>query len=242
MKKIFCIIILLCFIFGMTVQRGVKGDTVQESIADKLIRFHVIANSDSVEDQTLKLQVRDKILEYITPRLKSARTIDESRELLLKNQEAVIEIAEKVIHDKGYTYGVTAALSHEYFPVKTYGNITLPQGKYEAFRVIIGSGEGQNWWCVMFPPLCFIDISKGNVSYSQTEKEMKTVLSDNEYKAVDNLDGLGSIDNKKRQNTERQQNKSVGHSSEPIKADNSGKIRIEFKIVNLLKEFIEQIQ
>ena len=77
-------------------------------------------------------------------------------------------------------------MTKENFPVKTYGNITLPQGEYEAYRIIIGSGEGHNWWCVMFPPICFVDITKGEVAYEETEKEMGRVLSEEELRMIEN--------------------------------------------------------
>ncbi|QAA31415.1 stage II sporulation protein R [Clostridium manihotivorum] len=170
----------------ITVYGQEDGSLVSNDIKDKLIRFHVIANSDDKKDQELKLKVRDEILNYISPKLKDSKSIDESRKILKENDEKIKQIAAKVIKDNGYRYSVTSTLDHENFPVKTYGNITLPQGDYEAYRVIIGEGKGQNWWCVMFPPLCFIDITKGQVSYDQTEKQMKRVLTDKEYEEVNN--------------------------------------------------------
>ena len=165
---------------------NISGKASQSDVAEKLIRFHVIANSDDEIDQQLKLRVRDSILKYITPKLKDSKDIEESRQIIKSEDANIKRISEKIIKEKGFKYLVSTTLSKEYFPVKTYGNITLPQGEYEAYRVIIGTGTGQNWWCVMFPPLCFVDITKGNVSYEKTEKEMKSVLSDDEYKLVDN--------------------------------------------------------
>ncbi|AKN33284.1 peptidase [Clostridium carboxidivorans P7] len=187
MKKVLVIFICILGIFSLTANKTkVSGDSVQKDIASKIIRFHVIANSDSKSDQALKLKVRDKVLEYMQPKLKSSKSIDESREIIRKSNNEIITIAEDVIKKNGYNYAVKTTLSNENFPIKTYGNITLPQGKYEAYRIIIGNGEGQNWWCVMFPPLCFIDITKGEVSYKETEKDMKKVLSPEEYKMIDN--------------------------------------------------------
>ena len=163
-----------------------SGKASQNDVASKLIRFHVIANSDDKIDQGLKFKVRDSVLKYISPKLKDCKSIEESRQIINSEDKNIKKIAETVIKKNGFKYSVVTALSQEYFPVKTYGNITLPQGKYEAYRIIIGMGSGQNWWCVMFPPLCFVDITKGNVSYEKTEKEMKSVLSDDEYKLVDN--------------------------------------------------------
>lgn len=165
---------------------GKEPEVSQKELADKLIRFHVLANSDSEEDQALKLKVRDAVLEYASPLLKDAKDINESREILNKNNDKIINIAKSVIKENGYSYDVQAALEYENFPVKTYGNITLPSGKYEAYRILIGNAEGRNWWCVMFPPLCFVDVTKGDVSKVETEKEMKTVLTEEEYNSVDN--------------------------------------------------------
>ena len=94
-------------------------------------------------------------------------------------ENKVKEIANKVITDNGYNYNVKIELSHENFPEKSYGNITLPQGRYEAFRIIIGSGQGKNWWCVMFPPLCFIDVTKGKVEEDKSKETLDSqILSD----------------------------------------------------------------
>ena len=174
-----------------------------EDISSKLIRFHVIANSDGELDQKLKLKVRDEVLKYIQPLLKDSKDIEESRDILKEENENIINIAKETIEENGYSYKVESTLTKEYFPVKTYGNITLPQGKYEAYRIIIGSGEGQNWWCVMFPPICFVDLTKGEVAYEETENQMKKVLNDEELNLVsntkeaskDNLQGSKVVDN-----------------------------------------------
>jgi len=183
------IIIIVSIALNIT---SVSGKASQSDIAGKLIRFHVIANSDDKIDQNVKLKVRDAVLKYISPKLKECKNIGESRKILKAENKNIKKIAQTIIKRNGFKYSVSTALSQENFPVKTYGNITLPQGKYEAYRIIIGKGTGQNWWCVMFPPLCFVDITKGDVSYQKTEKEMKTVLSNDEYKMVDN-----TIDSKK---------------------------------------------
>jgi stage II sporulation protein R len=191
MKKIIygfiCLGILVTLFTNGYLIKG-QDTSIQGSISNKLIRFHVIANSDNAEDQALKLKVRDKVLEYISPKLKNSNSIEESREILKVNNEAIKRIAQDVVKKNGYNYIIATELSKQQFPVKTYGNITLPQGEYEAYRILIGNGSGQNWWCVMFPPLCFIDITKGEVSDKETEKAMKKMLSEEEYKAVDNKD------------------------------------------------------
>jgi len=191
LKKIMCILLILTIIFagGAYVSNASQVKSYDEdlkSIENKVIRFHVLANSDSVEDQALKLKVRDKVLEYISPKLKESTSIESSRKILKENDENIIKICENVIKNSGYFYAVKTTLSKENFPVKSYGNITFPQGNYEAYRILIGTGDGKNWWCVMFPPLCFVDITKGEVSYDETKAEMQKVLSRDEYDMVEN--------------------------------------------------------
>lgn len=189
---------------------GNKDNTsIQSSLEKKLIRFHVIANSDNTEDQTLKLKVRDKVLEYISPKLKNSQSIEESRQIIQENDENIKKVAQDVVYKNGYKYTISTTLSKENFPVKTYGNITLPQGEYEAYRILIGSGSGQNWWCVMFPPLCFIDIAKGEVSQKETEKTMKQVLTEKEYEAVDNSKPQEKISENFKQDENKEDNKII---------------------------------
>lgn len=163
-------------------------------VKDSLIRFHVIANSDSDEDQQLKLKVKNKVIEYLYPYLSESKSLDDSRQIIKDNMDEVKTLAQEVIKEEGYNYDVNLQLSRENFPDKSYGNIVLPQGNYETFRIIIGKGKGRNWWCVMFPPLCFVDESKAEVEYDKVEKEIKD-QQDNEqnnleedYKDCDNGD------------------------------------------------------
>lgn len=187
MKKfILTSIAIIIIISIVSNSSNIVGKANQNDIASKLIRFHVIANSDDKIDQGLKLKVRDSVLKYVSPKLLDCKSIEQSREILNNENNNIQKIAKNVISKSGFKYSVSTTLSREYFPVKTYGNITLPQGQYEAYRIIIGSGNGQNWWCVMFPPLCFVDITKGIVAFDETEKEMKEILSDDEYSLVDN--------------------------------------------------------
>lgn len=170
-----------------------KVDKEIESISSKIIRFHVLANSDKEIDQKLKLKVKDEVIKFISPKLKESKSIDESRNILKKHDKEIKDIASNVIKKNGCNYSVATALAKENFPVKVYGNITLPQGSYEAYRILIGDAEGQNWWCVMFPPLCFVDITKGQVAYNETENRMKKVLTEDEYNLVDNTINKGEI-------------------------------------------------
>jgi stage II sporulation protein R len=187
MKKIILTSVAIIIIISILLNtNNISGKASQSDVAGKLIRFHVIANSDSKEDQELKLKVRDSVLEYVSPKLINSKDIKESRKIINNENKNIKKIAEMVINKNGFKYSIATTLSKEYFPVKTYGNITLPQGEYEAFRILIGSGTGQNWWCVMFPPLCFVDITKGDVAFEETERDMRAVLSEDEYELIDN--------------------------------------------------------
>lgn len=223
MKKTFIAIItiFLAFITISIYGSEFKTSFMQKRIADKLIRFHVIANSDLNYDQKLKLKVRNEVLKYMTPKLKNSKSIDESRKIITENDSEIRKISERVIKENGYKYTLNTTLSHENFPVKTYGSITLPAGNYEAYRIIIGEGKGQNWWCIMFPPLCFVDITKGNIAQKETEKEMKAVFTDEEYKSVDNTVKKNDTD-KSKENKEN--------------SKDENKIVVKFKLFELIKE------
>lgn len=190
MKKILVFmlsIIVVFFISFKSFNLFHKSTSVgQKDISNKIIRFHVLANSDSIEDQSLKLKVKDEIIKYMMPKLDKSSSIDESRKILKENDKEIKKIAENIINKNGYKYSVNTYLGQDLFPIKTYGNITLPQGKYEAYKIVIGNGQGQNWWCVMFPPLCFVDVTKGEVSTKKTEQKMKKVLKEEELKCINN--------------------------------------------------------
>ena len=128
--------------------------------SDQLIRFHVLANSDSEQDQALKRAVRDAILKVVSPRLAVSQSLDESRQILKQVRPEMESIGRSVVKMWGKDYSVRTEFGHSSFPTKSYGSLVLPAGDYEALRVVIGEGQGSNWWCVLFPPLCFIDINQ----------------------------------------------------------------------------------
>ena len=160
---------------------------VSSDIANSVFRLHVIANSDSVEDQSLKLKVRDELLSYMNSLSENCNSKDEVMELAKEHINDFKEIASKVILDNGFDYGVDVQVGLNDFPTKYYGDIALPAGTYDALRVKIGDANGQNWWCVMFPPLCFVDVSSGIVPDSSKE-EMKDNLNDEEYDLINKSD------------------------------------------------------
>ncbi len=164
-------------------EKNATKAAVLEGISDSLIRFHVIANSDTDEDQQLKLKVRDAVLAKMTGILSESESIDETRQLIYDHMDMMNEIAGTIIKDHDYDYKVDISLKLEQFPLKAYGDIILPPGKYEALLIEIGEAKGKNWWCVMFPPLCFVDVTHGVVPEA-TKETLKNVLTDDEYNTV----------------------------------------------------------
>ena len=167
---------------GFTYSKSYSQE-ISNGLKQKIIRFHVIANSDSEEDQTLKLKVRDAVLEEMKPILEKSKSIEESRKIINLNKDKIKQISEKIIKDCGKDYKVEIKLENTEFPTKQYGDIVLPAGEYEAVRIIIGNGGGKNWWCVMFPPLCFVDITHGTVP-EENKKEFEELLEAEEYKII----------------------------------------------------------
>ena len=137
------------------------GSAKEEALAqtpDQLIRFHVLANSDSDEDQALKRAVRDAILKEVAPQLAVSHSLEESRQIVERIRPDMEAIALKEVQAWNKNYTVHTEYGHFSFPTKSYGTLVLPAGQYEALRVVIGEGQGSNWWCVLFPALCFVDI------------------------------------------------------------------------------------
>lgn len=159
---------------------AVYSANMQQGIAEKVIRFHVLANSDSQADQALKLRVRDRILEEMRPILSTSQDKEESRVLLQEAFGQIRRAALDEIRSQGYNYGVKVSLVQDAFPMKQYGDLTFPAGIYDALRVEIGQGAGQNWWCVMFPPMCFVDAASGQVTQESKER-LEDTLTQEEY-------------------------------------------------------------
>lgn len=149
----------------------------QRSIASKLVRLHITADSDSQEDQALKLAVRDRLLSELDGKLEEMLSRDEAVTYFNNSLTEIESIAENEIKLQGYDYDVSANLSTEQFPEREYADITLPAGEYTTLRLTIGTGNGANWWCVMFPPLCsFASLRDTSGSYySFSNREWKTI-------------------------------------------------------------------
>jgi stage II sporulation protein R len=186
-----------------------KISTASEDYKNKLIRFHVIANSDSDEDQNLKLKVRDAVIDYLQPKLELSNSVEESESIIKSEYKELENISKNIILENGYKYDVSVGIDYSTFPTKQYSNVVLPAGEYKALRIIIGEGKGKNWWCVMFPPLCFVD-EQSSIIDTDTDEKLREVLTEEEYELI-------------AQNNKKQVNK----------------VEVKFKIVEILQNIMK---
>ena len=169
-------------------------DGQQSQLADKMVRLHVLANSDSDEDQALKLQVRDAVLKTAEPLLAQAGQVDNATGILENNLEQLTAVAQETIYREGWDYPVSVQLEETWFPTREYDSFALPAGSYQALRVVIGEGNGHNWWCVVFPPLCLASASETVSQTAQdagmTDQEVALIAEEDEkyvikFKAIE---------------------------------------------------------
>ena len=149
-----------------------------ESISEKILRLHIIANSDTCEDQTLKLKVRDGIINKFGSELEVYSNLEEAKHVAESKINEIEDFAKNVVHENGYDYPVKAEVTKMYFNIRRYKEVTLPAGFYTALRITIGQGKGKNWWCVMFPPMC--------LPAAEEKSELSEVLSDSQLDIVEN--------------------------------------------------------
>ena len=162
---------------------NVITDPLQPGIADKILRFHVLANSDSKEDQEVKKKVRDAVGAMMEPRLAESRNLEETEAIVQRSMENIVEVATETLEENGYYYGARARLANVEFPVKSYGAYTFPAGEYEALQVTLGEGEGHNWWCVLYPNMCFRG-SVYEVPSDEAKHALREVLTPEEYEDI----------------------------------------------------------
>ena len=184
--KVKMVIILSFLLFIYTSICAISyAQIISTDIADSVFRLHVIANSDSKEDQGLKYIVRDNLLSYMNEICSNCETKQEAINIVTENKDKFEEIAKSTIKEQGFSYDVKINIGNFEFPTKNYGDISLPAGYYDALRVEIGEAKGQNWWCVMFPPLCFVDVTSGVVP-EESKEVMEENLSEEEFALVSN--------------------------------------------------------
>ncbi|MEQ8176392.1 MAG: stage II sporulation protein R [Syntrophomonadaceae bacterium] len=164
------------------------GQSRSDMQREQYLRLHVIANSDSQEDQALKLKVRDAVVRHCRQEFTAVADAREARRLAEQNIPSLQAVARQVIKEQGYDYSVQVLVGESEFPTRRYGDLELPQGRYQAVRIVIGQGMGQNWWCVLFPPLCLVSDSEQGIMTAPPENaEVK-------FKVLEVMQGLCSKD------------------------------------------------
>lgn len=206
--KIMCFILVTLFLFGTLMNLHINEDSILAGIKDKIIRLHVVANSDSPEDQAIKLHIRDVILEELKPKMGNFNSPEEVKNYIKSNLDNLKIMLEEEMKKIGKNYPIEIELGNFEFPTKVYGPLSFPAGNYQALNVKIGEAQGKNWWCVMFPPLCFVDIAQGVVSENVLE-EFKEILDEEELELL--------------------------KSGKNDKEDKENEVKIKFKLVEMAK-------
>lgn len=171
--------LFLAFLLSMSYTRN-EEESLAARIAPGILRFHVIANSDSKTDQSLKLEVRTLLLDTIYEDIGADATKDKTCEYIRANEKRLEQTAETYMKEKGFSYRAHIEIASSYFPSKTYGDVTFPPGYYDAAKVTLGSGSGQNWWCVLYPPLCFVDATYAIVP-EESKMTLKNILPEDDF-------------------------------------------------------------
>lgn len=184
------------FIFVLLIGANIVSNiNTSENISDKILRFHVLANSDDECDQNLKLKVRDEILNYSKDLYNDCNSVKQAVEISKNNATNFNKVASKVIAQNGYNYPVKTYITKEYYNTRVYDNFTLPAGIYDSLKVVIGSGEGHNWWCVVFPTVCLSGCTSDFDEYL-TDEELELIENDKcvvKFKIVEIYEKLKSI-------------------------------------------------
>lgn len=186
--KLIAFVLITLFLYGIFMNIYINTDSNFAAIKNKIIRLHIIANSDSLKDQELKLKVRDAVLNKMKPVFNDLKDTDKAKEIIKDNMEVIKSTVQKELEAAGKNFPIEVELTECDFPTKKYGDLTFPKGEYQALNIKIGNGQGKNWWCVMFPPLCFVDIAQE--MGIMEEEELQEVLSKEEIELLKN----GTID------------------------------------------------
>ncbi len=182
MKKGFILLIMCCLAFYIWTEAR-QEEKLAVEIKDKLLRYHVVANSDSDEDQAVKLKVKEAVLNQLEDKLFGVEDVVQAKAIVEENRKLIEDTANTVLKEENMDYTATMRLGEEYFPTKIYGDLTLPPGEYDALIIELGNAEGKNWWCVLFPTLCFVDSTYG-VLPNESRQKLKEVFTVEEYNAV----------------------------------------------------------
>lgn len=210
-KYDFCLSIMLILMAFLIAMSGIrkKEESLASRIAPDILRFHVLANSDSPEDQALKLEVKDFLLEEIRDGVRAAggNSASTASEFLTKshieqyicdNKTTLESAAKTYMTDRGFPYTAEIRLETCEFPAKTYGDMTFPAGTYDAVRVVLGDGAGQNFWCVLYPSLCYLDSTHAVVP-DESKETLKSLLAEDDFEALLTARRPGSVIKKAEQ-------------------------------------------
>ena len=181
------IILLLCVFILCAAVCDILPIHGEEKIYESVVRLHVLANSDSDEDQALKLKVRDEMLSYISPLVIDSKSQEDAMRIINEKIDEIEAIAQTTIYAHGYDYSVDVTLTLEEYPTRNYEAMSFPSGEYVSLRVLIGEAEGQNWWCVLFPPLC---LSAATEKSSNEEAFIAVGLNSDQYKVITESDNV----------------------------------------------------
>ena len=177
--KILTVWIILVCLLAVTVTLSACDGQRQQKLARECLRIHIRANSNSEEDQQVKLAVRDKITAFLTDALEGCKTKSDALNIISNNEQKLVQIANSTLYTHNFAYKASIRINKEYFPDRNYDGYDFPEGKYDAVIIELGSGEGDNWWCVAFPPLCFVPADNGEkIVYKSWIKEMLDRLFD----------------------------------------------------------------
>ena len=174
--KAFTVATILTIVFSMIPFQAKCNDVSKE-----VFRLHILANSDSKEDQLLKLKVRNAVLQYTEDLYKNSESLEKAERLTSDNLQNIANIAQKTVNKNGYNYRVTAEIKNMYFNTRYYDKVTMPSGNYDALRITIGKGEGHNWWCVMYPSLCIGASTNYEALQKNTTQEEYEIMTNGNY-------------------------------------------------------------
>ena len=187
LSLIFLLITIFIFISARSYSKNMF-----KNISNNFLRLHVIANSDSTEDQILKYKIRDAVIDYMKPYFSNINTKNDALNILNLQKNNINDLATKITTENGYNYPVNVSIGNFYFPTKEYSEIILPEGYYDALKIELGNAKGQNWWCVMFPSLCII--YSNNLSFSESSEQLlQENLSEEELSIISNTNTTPDI-------------------------------------------------
>lgn len=232
-----CFAVSVLLLLFLTAMAGIRRHdaALASRIAPEILRFHVLADSDSPEDQAVKLEIKDLLLEAIQEGLVACQSSDDSlskeavQNWILEHKAALETAADEYLKARGLDYGADIRLETCEFPQKTYGDMTFPAGTYDAVRVLLGSGSGQNFWCVLYPSLCYLDSTHAVVP-EESQALLKTLIPEDDFFAMLSARGVqkGSVN-------EEGSSKETPSSPQDSKRAGDSRLKIRFRLYEMLK-------